>query len=169
MSAATPITVIGIGNPYRHDDAAGLVVLDRLRQAYAADGRVKLIELDGEPVRLIQAWEGSTTVLIVDAVRSLQPPGTIHHFDAEGLTGAAGEGVALGGGHLLGLGEAVDLARALGQMPPRLEVIGIEGADFELGLGISPSVTEACEQAALQLIERIDHALAGCGAPTPGA
>ena len=54
---APPITVIGIGNPYRHDDAAGLVVLASLSQRFAAEQRIRLVELDGEPVRLIQSWE----------------------------------------------------------------------------------------------------------------
>jgi len=160
VSPAPPITVIGVGNPYRHDDAAGLVVLASLQHRFGTDGRVRLVDLDGEPVRLIQAWEGSHTVLIVDAVRSLQPAGTIHHFAADGLTGAAADGVALGGGHLLGLGEAIDLARALDKLPRALDVVGIEGADFELGEGLSEAVAAACELAALELGERIARVLA---------
>ena len=159
MTGPPPITVIGIGNPYRHDDAAGLVVLAGLRERFAAEERVRLVELDGEPVRLIQAWQGSDTVLLVDAVRSLQPAGTIHRFAADGLPDATAHRVALGGGHLLGLGEAVDLARALGRLPRTLDVIGIEGADFELGEGLSGPVAHACTLAAQQLAERIEHLL----------
>jgi hydrogenase maturation protease len=66
----------------------------------------------------------------------------------------------LGGGHLLGLGEAMDLAQALEKLPPQLEVIGIEGADFELGEGMSAAVTGACKTVALQLAARIDALLA---------
>ena len=106
---APPITVIGIGNPYRHDDAAGLVVLASLSQRFAAEQRIRLVELDGEPVRLIQSWEGSDTVLIIDAVRSLHPPGTIHHFRADGISGAAADGIAL-----IGVPCAVQVARGVG-------------------------------------------------------
>jgi hydrogenase maturation protease len=91
VTSAPPITVIGIGNPYRHDDAAGLVVLARLEQRFGDDVRVRLVELDGEPVRLIQAWEGSDTVLIIDAVKSLQPAGTVHQLTAQGAAGASAE------------------------------------------------------------------------------
>ncbi|MGB8858800.1 MAG: hydrogenase maturation protease [Ilumatobacteraceae bacterium] len=156
---APPITVIGIGNPYRHDDAAGLVVLARLQHRFHGDRRVRMAELDGEPVRLIQAWEGSDHVLIVDAVRSLQPAGTIHRFTADGLTGATADGVALGGGHLLGLGEAIDLARAISRLPRELDVVGIEGADFELGEGLSDAVSAACETATATIVERIEQLL----------
>ncbi len=157
-----PITVIGVGNPYRHDDDAGPAVLARLQERFGQDERVRLIELDGEPVRLVQAWQGSDTVVIVDAVRSAQPPGTIHRFCADGLAGADAGGVtlggmALGGGHLLGLREAIELADALGLMPPTLEILGIEGAEFGLGVGLSAPVAHACERAAQQLSERIAH------------
>jgi hydrogenase maturation protease len=155
VSAAPPVTVIGVGNPYRHDDAAGLVVLDQLRQRFGEDDRIRLIDLDGEPVRLIQAWEGSTSVIIIDAVRSLQPAGTIHRLRAEGVTAAEASGVSLGGGHLLGLGEAIDLARALGELPEELMVFGIEGADFDLGEGLSDAVAAACTAVAFELADRL--------------
>ena len=154
-----PITVIGIGNPYRHDDAAGLVVVAGLQQRFGTDDRIRLTELDGEPVRILQAWQGSDIVMIVDAVRSLQPAGTIHRFAADGLAGAATDSVALGGGHLLGLREAIDLARTLRQLPPTLDVIGIEGADFGLGEGLSEPVAAACTLAVQQLGQRLEQLL----------
>ncbi|CAB4879013.1 unannotated protein [freshwater metagenome] len=155
-----PITVIGIGNPYRHDDAAGQVVLAALQTRFAGDARVRLVELDGEPVRMIQSWEGSTRVFIVDAVRSGHEPGTIHRCQADHLTGVAADGVTLGGGHLLGLGEAIDLARALHHLPPALEVLGIEGACFEMGEGLTDAVASACRIVAARLMTEIDRVLA---------
>ena len=157
VSAPEPITVIGIGNPYRHDDGAGLVVLAKLQRRFGDDQRVRLVELDGEPVGLIQAWQGSDRVVIVDAVRSLQPAGTIHRFSADGLDGVTADGVRLGGGHLLGLGEAIHLARALGRLPRTVEVIGIEGAEFGLGEGLSPPVASACALVAGQLTVQIEQ------------
>lgn len=159
------VTVIGIGNPYRHDDAAGLVVLAELQARFGGDPQVTLIELDGEPVGLMQSWEGSPSVLIIDAVRSLQPAGTIHRFGADELSGAAAEGISLGGGHLLGLGDSIDLARTLNRLPSTLEVFGIEGDDFSLGEGLSGPVERACGLAAQQVSDRIEELL-GSRPPT---
>lgn len=174
MSENLPLTVIGVGNPYRHDDAAGLVVVDQLRQRFGDDHRVRLIDLDGEPVRMIQAWEGSPSVIIVDAVRSLQPAGTIHRLPAEQVSAAEATGVSLGGGHLLGLGEAIDLARALGDLPNELTVYGIEGADFDLGEGVSEAVAEACAVVAGEIAGVLDSRLVArvsrsAAAAPPGA
>ena len=159
MQRCAPITVIGVGNPYRHDDIAGLVVLARLYDRFADDPRIRLLDLDGEPVRIIQAWEDSAYVFLIDAVRSMREVGTIHHFQADQLSGIEADGVALGGGHLLGLGEAIDLARALGRLPMSLEVLGIEGGCFDLGEGLTEAVAHACVLAAEHLIVEIEQIL----------
>jgi hydrogenase maturation protease len=45
--------------------------------------------------------------------------------------------------HHLGLADAVELARALGRLPERLVVVGIEGRSFDAGEGLSPDVEAA--------------------------
>lgn len=45
--------------------------------------------------------------------------------------------------HHVGLGEAVELARALGRLPARVVFFGIEGRSFEAGDELSPEVAEA--------------------------
>lgn len=160
MSGAPLVTVIGIGNPYRRDDGAAGAVLQRLAQRWGSDPRVRLVELDGESVRLVQAWEGSACVWIVDAVRSGRPAGTIHEVDAQHLADIDDTGARLGGGHLMGLGEAVDLARALELMPADLRILGIEGVDFDHGEGLGPEVTAGVE-AAVEFLSRSVAAVLG--------
>ncbi len=152
MSVAAPhVTVIGIGNPYRRDDGAAAAVLRQLAEEFTGDPDVRLVELDGESVRLVQAWEGSRVVWIVDAVRSGRPPGTVHEVEATRLADLDDSGRRLGGGHLMGLSEAVELARALDLLPAELRVLGIEGEDFDHGEGLSPSVREGVHAAAALL------------------
>jgi hydrogenase maturation protease len=159
VTTAPPVTVIGVGNPYRRDDAAAREVLDLLAARYGDDSRVRLVELDGEPVRLVQAWEGSSTVVLVDAVRSGADAGTVHEVDAATVVRFPSSGVGIGGGHLLGLSEAVDLARALDRLPPTLHLIGVEGADFEYGVGLSATTADACARAAERVSTLVDDAL----------
>ena len=54
-------------------------------ESLGPDASVRLAELDGEPVRMMQAWEGSSTVWIVDATSSDRPPGSLHELDAARL------------------------------------------------------------------------------------
>ena len=69
----TGILVIGVGNRWRSDDAAGLEVARRLREAPPAGARV--IEREGEPVDLIEEWSTAGEAIVIDAVSSGAEPG----------------------------------------------------------------------------------------------
>jgi hydrogenase maturation protease len=160
MTVAPPVTVIAIGNPYRHDDGAGAAVLSALSERFADEARVRLVELDGESVRLVQAWEGSSTVWLVDAVRSGRPIGSFHEIDATRLADLDDTGARLGGGHLMGLAEAVELAAVLDLLPPCLRVLGVEGEVFDNGEGLSASTQRAVAAATDFLVAEVSAALA---------
>ena len=148
---------VGIGNPMRGDDAAGLLVATRLRELSPPGLRV--IELEGEPIDLIEAFGGAPAVIVADAVSSGAEPGTVHRFDAAAAPLPAA--LAAHSTHALGLAEAVELARALGRLPERLTVLGIEGARFEAGARPLPQV----ERAAAAVAEE----LAAAAGAAPGA
>jgi hydrogenase maturation protease len=139
--------VVGVGNAYRGDDAAGLAVVARLQSRVPTRVRLAVCEL--EPSRLLDAWDEAETAVVVDAVSSGAPAGTVQRFDAsEQPLPARG---FLASTHAIGLGEAVELARTLGRLPRRVVVYGIEGADFTAGAPLSSSVEEAVEQVAAEL------------------
>jgi hydrogenase maturation protease len=133
------VLVIGIGNEYARDDAAGLLVARALK----AQGwqRVKVLEQSGEGAALIEAWQGSELVIVIDAARSGGAPGIIRRFDAgrEPLPAHSFRGST----HALGLYEAVEVSRSLNQLPRRLIVYAIDGTDFAPGIGLTPNVERA--------------------------
>ena len=133
--------VIGLGNEYRRDDAVGLVVARRLREA--APASVLVLEETGEGASLLESWQDADTVILIDAVQSGAAPGTVHRLDASAKP-IAREFFRFST-HAFGLAEAVELARALGRLPPRLIVYGIEGKSFEAGVGLSPEVEAAAQ------------------------
>jgi hydrogenase maturation protease len=131
-----------VGNEWRGDDAAGLEVARRLREAAPSQARV--IEREGEAVDLMEAWAGADEAIVVDAVSSGAETGTIHRLDAS--NGRLPAELSGGSSHVFGLAEAVELARALERLPRRLLVVGIEGAAFTAGAGLTPEVERAVEQ-----------------------
>lgn len=141
---------VGVGNVFRRDDGAGPAVIEALR-GHPSPG-VTLAVTDGEPARLIELWTGADLAVVVDAVRADPPePGRIHEFhDSAG--DHAGEGVS---GHSLGLGSAVELARTLDRMPAHLHVYAIEGTDFSLGAGLTPTVGRAVAELATRLAANV--------------
>lgn len=140
-AAPLSIVIIGVGNEYRSDDGAGTAVARRLR-ALLTTG-VEIVEESGEGAALIQAWQGATWVIVVDAVRSGAPPGTTHRLDA--LAAPLPTAFFHYSTHAFSVAEAVELARSLGEMPPHLIVYGIEGENFAAGVGLTSAVEQAVE------------------------
>ena len=136
LPANARILVIGVGNEYRSDDAVGLVVARRLRQL--SIGNVTVIEASGEGTDLMESWKGADTVIIVDAASSGAKPGTIHRIDARAQR--IPTGLLRYSTHAFSVGEAVELARAMNRLPPRMVVFGIEGERFDEGTVLSRAV-----------------------------
>lgn len=131
--------VIGVGNRDRGDDAAGPEVARRLAAHPRPDTHV--MECDGRLGALFDAITCGRRVIVVDAMSSGAPPGSIRRFDALAAPLPAIFGTL--STHGFGVAEAVELARTLGRLPDSLEVIGIEGASWELGAAMTPEVERA--------------------------
>ncbi|MGO9518171.1 MAG: hydrogenase maturation protease [Candidatus Korobacteraceae bacterium] len=156
MTAVAPnIVVIGIGNEYRSDDGVGIVVARRLRERFLS--KITVLEESGEGAALIDSWKGAMWVLLVDAVHSGAPAGTIHRFDARAAP------IPIGffhySTHAFSVAEAIELARSLGQLPPHLVVYGIEGENFAAGLGLSHAVEQAVERVVEHVATEVREAL----------
>ena len=133
--------VIGIGNPDRGDDAAGREAARRLRRKIG--GVVEVVELDGEATALLARLEHAQTAFLIDACVSGAAPGTVRRLDvASGPLPPAAVGLS---SHGFGLAEALELATALGQLPPRCIVYAIEAQSFDIGAPLSQSVTQAVD------------------------
>jgi hydrogenase maturation protease len=135
--------VVGVGNKYRGDDAAGREVARRVRQRVGGELEVVVCEL--EPTRLIDAWNGADSAFVVDAVASGAEPGTVHRFDA--TTEALPSREFRSSTHALGIGETIELARAIGKLPLHIIVFGIEGEAFGRGTELSGAAEEGVERA----------------------
>jgi len=134
-----PITLFGVGNTLRGDDGIG-VVLARSVGALSPR-RFTVCECTGEPAALIQQWSGVEAAMLFDAVHSGGAPGAIFRVDvAETSLPDAFQQTST---HGFGVAEAVELARALGVLPGRLLVYGVEAASFDQGAEMSPEVAAA--------------------------
>jgi len=72
--------IIGCGNQQRRDDGAGIQVAERVREL-----GIEADRHSGEAVDLIEAWKGADNVILVDAVLTGAPVGTVRAWDGEQL------------------------------------------------------------------------------------
>jgi hydrogenase maturation protease len=144
--------IIGCGNADRGDDAAGLLVARRLR----AMG-VEAKEESGEAFALIESWrdaDDDQEVILIDAVVTGSPPGTITVWDAR--TAPVVSDYFRCSTHAFGVAGAIELARILDLLPPRLLIYGIEAAHFGVGNEPSPEVLHAVEELAGRIAVEAD-------------
>lgn len=145
--------VVGVGNELRGDDAAGLEVAARLRRRVPAG--VDVVLCGQEPSRLMDAWEEADAAVVIDAVSGETAPGTVHRFDASVEPVPAR--VFRSSTHAFGVGEVIEIARALHKLPPRVLVFGIEGAAFSTGAGLTPAVEAAVDRTADAVLDEFER------------
>jgi hydrogenase maturation protease len=135
--------IIGYGSRERGDDAAGIRAAEQLQSLHIP---VKIHT--GDALGLIGLMRDAEDVILIDAVLTSAPAGTIHEWSVDEIL-AAGEPTS--STHGLGLAQAVALACNLGDLPSNLRLYGIEGKQFTVGSAMSEEV----ERAVRQVVSRI--------------
>lgn len=133
--------LIGIGNPERGDDAAGWEVAGLVTSWDVA-------RLTAGSLALIDLWEGDDEVVIVDAMRSGSPKGTVIRINA--IVDRLPQG-AFSSTHAFGPAAVVELARTMNRLPRSLMVYGIEAGHVDHGVPMSLEVAAAVSAVAKEL------------------
>ena len=136
--------IIGCGNLERSDDGAGLLVARRLLELGA-----NALSCEGDPLRLIDLWRQTDHVILVDAVVTGAPVGTIHVWNCQR---PSLDSKARASTHGLDIADAIELARILNRLPSRLEVYAIEGCCFERGGGTSREIQHAVDEVVRRIL-----------------
>jgi hydrogenase maturation protein HypF len=114
------IRIIGIGSPFG-DDAVGLEVARIL--AEAPPRNCEIIAANRPSAALVELLDGAEAAILVDAVHSGLPAGTLHDLGFDELGRDTPHFVS---SHDLDVAAAVQLARTLGRAPSRGRLIGLE-------------------------------------------
>ena len=142
------ILVLGIGQSLRGDDAAGLESVRLWQQRYPLSASRVRLETDELPgLDLLDLLVGMNVAVIVDAVQSKAPAGTVMRLGAEELASFEPEA---GFAHGWGVAETLRLGISLypGLASCRVTLVGIVGSQFDLGVGISLDVRKVLPKAA---------------------
>lgn len=132
------LLVAGVGNLLMGDDGIGIHAIQEL-QKNPIPG-VTMVEIGTAILHGLSFVESADRVLVLDAAKGGQKPGTIYQFDATEAT----ETKAVSSIHALGLREAVRfLARGT---PPPITVIGVEPKILDYRMELSVPVRAALPQ-----------------------
>jgi len=112
--------------------------------------------------RILDVLDGGGTLIVVDAVSSGSPPGTIHLFDWPNLDVPI---LRPGSTHDLGPANALRLAAMLGILPQRVIVFGIEVESLGPAVGLSARVTAGVADVVRRIVELVVSRAAGRDCP----
>jgi hydrogenase maturation protease len=155
------ITVIGVGQSLRGDDAVGLEAVRRWQEKYPETAKLPEVQVDLQEVpglALLDVLDGSEAAILVDAVKSLSAPGTLHRSSLEQLSSFTTDTKSA---HGWGVAETLQLDRLLNpsskDIPIRL--IGIEAGQLQMGGGLSEAVVRVLPQVCEAIQEEVQRFL----------
>ena len=139
---AGKIVVLGIGNPYMKDDGVGIVVAQELRKRGLGEG---IVVYDSQTLEASLIWQfrEANALVIVDAVQSGAPFGTVSRFRISPRD-APLEGVP--SLHELRLHDLVDLA-GFDLISFPVTIVAVEPKDCSLGEGLTEEMRGALPRA----------------------
>ena len=143
--------VVAVGEPFRRDDGVGPSVVHALEGRVPPD--VKLVDRVPDPTALLDVWDGVRLAVVVDAMCSGRPAGTVLRLEADGLARAVTERPT--SSHGFSVRDAFELGLALGRLPERLVVYLVEADDLAPGTGLSAGTAAGVEEAARRLAEEL--------------
>lgn len=157
--AAREALVIGLGNPLMGDDGTGLAALELLRREWVVPTGVELLDGGTWGMNLLPRLEDTDHVVLLDAIRTGAPPGTLVELEGPAVPRALHHKLSP---HQIDLGEVLAVASLRGTLPRTLVVVGIEPAVIEMQTTLSPVVEAALPALVDRVVARLAVAGLGC-------
>jgi hydrogenase maturation protease len=146
--------VLGLGNPLLRDDSVGLRVVQELRGRPEVPPDVEISEDYWGGLRLMERMVGYDRVIVVDAMRSGEAPGSIRRLGPDSVPTQRSAST-----HDVNLPTALRLGRMAGAALPADEgilLIGIEAADVEtFSEQLTPEVQRAIPEAVALILSEL--------------
>lgn len=131
------VVVLGVGNILLSDEGVGVRVVERLGRDFEIPPEVRLIDGGTCGMELLADLEGLDALVLVDAVRCGQPPGTPVRLTGDEVPVFFRTKVSP---HQVGLSDVLATLALTGQSPGRTTIVGIQPVSLSLGMTLSPEV-----------------------------
>ncbi len=144
------ILILGIGNLLLSDEGAGIRVIENIQKKYTLPETVEVTDGGTMGVELLPWIEGRTHIIIVDAVRSDNPPGTVIRID--NVPGFFKDRISP---HQIGITDVLAMASISDTLPPEVILIGIEPESLSGGLDLSDTVAGKIDEMTGLVIDEV--------------
>lgn len=133
------ILVLGIGNLLLSDEGVGIHCIQKLEQDYHFPENVTLLDGGTAGMELLLPIATADQLIIIDAVKTGQPPGTLVRLDEADLPAFFRRKLSP---HQLGLSDLLAATYLTGERPDKVTLFGIVPINLQWGLTLTPEIAQ---------------------------
>jgi len=146
------IVILGVGNILLSDEGVGVRAVESLKREYRLPPEVEVIDGGTSAMEMLDDLACADHLIIVDAVRSGKPPGTMVRI--------AGDAVPVFfktklSPHQIGLSDVLATLALTGELPGGVTVIGVEPYSLATGMALTPQVEAVLPKVVAQLTDEL--------------
>lgn len=149
------ITVLGIGNILLTDEGFGVRVIEKLFSKYVFPDNVSLVDGGVLGINLLGVIADAQHLIVVDAVKNKQPPGTLYRLEKDELP----ERILLKNSlHQTDFLETLTLCQVIEEVPQTTVVMGVEPEDILThSVEMTPTVAARVDEMMDLVLRELDH------------
>jgi hydrogenase maturation protease len=132
------IAVLGIGNLLLQDEGVGVHLVQKLA-GVVKDANVQIIDAGTYPDFPSLIDDNLDKLIIVDAVKTGDTPGTIYRFSSDDVDIKAALPVSV---HDIGVLDSLKTMALFNKRPKSTVIIGVEPRTIDFGLELSPEIKD---------------------------
>ena len=134
--------VLGIGNILIQDEGLGVRAVERLQTLYSLPPEVRAVDGGVMGLDLLPYLEDAERVLILDAVQTGRPPGSVVRLEGPEIPTVLALKTSI---HQVGLQELLAVSRLRGTLPASITLWGMQPAALEISTELSHTVSAALD------------------------
>ena len=146
------ILVLGIGNVLLTDEGIGIRALKELERRYHFPDQVELLDGGTAGIELLRHISNRDHLIIIDAMKSDQEPGTVVRVDGTEVPAAFRTRISP---HQLGLSDLLAAAMLTDELPENLVLFGVEPESLDVGLDLSDRVEASVDKLVHAVVEEL--------------
>ena len=149
------ITILGIGNILLTDEGFGVRVIEKLFDEYEFPDNVAVVEGGVLGIHLLGTLSKTDHLIVVDAVKNKQPPGTLYRMEKEELP----ERIVMKNSlHQTDFLETLTLCEMIDKAPQTIVVLGAEPEDIVThSVELTPVVAGQVDETVARVLGELDR------------
>ena len=151
------VNIVGVGNTLMGDDGVGPAAVEAMAARDDLPAGVRLHEAGLALTDVLGQLDPDVPLIVVDAVRGGQGPGTVYRVEVSDLSGdddAPGGPISL---HEISVMPALRIEALTGRTFREVTVFGVEPGDVAWGDGLSPAVAAALDKLITAVLNHADR------------